>query len=162
LVFGAILICAIPQILYLATRNLELVWTHGDQWTPGQHGFRAHWDEFSSGSGGSNCGLPGNEACNRAMSASIPKTYVPEPDTRWGQIVRTFGAFEPFVQALLWTIVLAFMLFMNWGERRVRRLYYLAAWFFAAIATMGKGPAGFALPMLCAFAYVCSTKRWSE
>ena len=37
---------------------------------------------------------------------------------------------------------------MNWGERRVRRLYYLAAWFFAAIATMGKGPAGFGLPVL--------------
>ena len=44
----------------------------------------------------------------------------------------------------------------------MRRLFYLAAWFFAAVATMAKGPAGFGIPMICAFAYVCTKKRWQE
>ncbi len=54
LVFGSILICALPQILYLVSRNVAF------QWHPGGHGFQQHWDEFRSGSGGGNCGLPGN------------------------------------------------------------------------------------------------------
>ena len=54
---ASMLLCALPQILYLLSRNIELV-LHGD----GPKGFRFHWDEFRSGSAG-NCGLPGNEAC---------------------------------------------------------------------------------------------------
>ena len=46
-------VCALPQILYLLSRNVEFMWR------PGAHGFRPHWDEFRSGSGGGNCGLPG-------------------------------------------------------------------------------------------------------
>ena len=156
LVFGAILICAIPQILYLFSRNLELV-LHGG----GAHGLRPHWDEFRSGSA-INCGLPGNEACNAAASASIPKSIGGAPVGFGPTLLRTFGAFEPFLQALLWTGVLSGVLYMNWGERRMRRLFYLAAWLFAALATMAKGPAGFAIPMICAFAYVCTKKRWQE
>ena len=57
LVFGVILLSALPQILYLCSRNVEL------QWLPHAKGFRPHLDEFWSGSKG-NCGLPGNEACN--------------------------------------------------------------------------------------------------
>jgi hypothetical protein len=38
--------------------------------------------------------------------------------------------------------VLGFVLYLNWGERRVRRLYYLAAWFFAAARDDGQGPRG--------------------
>ncbi|MBF5066698.1 hypothetical protein G6O45_26140, partial [Salmonella enterica subsp. enterica serovar Istanbul] len=56
-VFGVVLVCAIPQILYLLSRNVALV-----LWGNGPKGFRVHWDEFKSGSA-TNCGLPGNEAC---------------------------------------------------------------------------------------------------
>lgn len=157
LVFGAVIVCALPQILYLLSRNIELV-THGD----GPHGFRLHWDEFRSGSGMGNCGLPGNEACVLTNPASIPKAAGIHPETLKGVLLRFFGGFEPALQAIVWSFGLGLILYFNWGERRVRRLYYLAAWFLSAIATMGKGPAGFALPMICGFAYVASTKRWSE
>jgi 4-amino-4-deoxy-L-arabinose transferase-like glycosyltransferase len=156
LAFGTILLCAIPQILYLASRNLDLV-LHGD----GPHGFRAHYDEFRSGSAG-NCGLPGNEACNVVNPASIPKGVVPHPVGLLPNVVRLFGSFEPIIQAIVWSIVAGGLLYINWGERRVRRLYYIAAWFFAAIATMGKGPAGFGIPIICVFAYLATKKRWSE
>jgi 4-amino-4-deoxy-L-arabinose transferase-like glycosyltransferase len=157
LVFGAILIVALPQIIYLFSRNLELV-VHGS----GAHGFRAHWDEFRSGSGGGNCGLPGNEACTSTASASIPPSLRNGVEGVLPTIWRLFGAFEPLVQAILWSAVLGTVLYLNWGERRARRLYYLGAWFFAAIATMGKGPEGFALPMLCTFMYLCVARRWGE
>ena len=156
LAFGTILICAIPQILYLASRNLDLV-VHGS----GPYGFRAHYDEFKSGSAG-NCGLPGNEACNVVSPASIPKGVLPHPTGFLPNVVRLFGAFEPILQAVVWSIVLGVLLYINWGERRVRRLFYIAAWFFAAIATMGKGPAGFGIPIICVFAYLATKKRWSE
>ncbi len=157
LVFGSIVIVALPQILYLLSRNIELL-LHGD----GPHGFRAHLDEFRSGSGGGNCGLPGNEACTSTMASTIPASVRTGAEGFLPSIWRFVGAFEPGLQAATWGVVVGAILYLNWGERRVRRLYYLAAWFFAAIATMGKGPEGFALPMLCTFVYVCVTKRWAE
>jgi 4-amino-4-deoxy-L-arabinose transferase-like glycosyltransferase len=156
LVIGAVLLCAIPQILYLLSRNLELV-VFGD----GPKGFRVHWDEFKSGSFG-NCGLPGNEACVLHSPSSVPKSVSATPTGTWPTLVRYFGGFEPSLQALAWIAVLAGFLWLNWGERRTRRLVYVAAWLCAAIATMAKGPAGFGLPIICAFAYVATKKRWNE
>ncbi|HVJ88586.1 MAG TPA: glycosyltransferase family 39 protein, partial [Labilithrix sp.] len=159
LVFGAVLVCALPQIIYLLSRNIEFV-VFGD----GPKGFRLHWDEFKSGSAG-NCGLPGNEACTPRNPASLPKV-----DTWWHgasvgsavRLVRFFAAFEPGFQAIIWSCVLGGLLYLNWGERRTRNLVYIAAWLCAAIATMAKGPAGFGLPIICAFAYVATKKRWTE
>jgi 4-amino-4-deoxy-L-arabinose transferase-like glycosyltransferase len=155
-VFGVVLLSALPQILYLLSRNLELV-----VWGDGPKGFRLHWDEFKSGSA-TNCGLPGNEACVMHSPASIPKSVGATPSGVWPSIVRYFGGFEPSLQAVAWSFVLGGALYLNWGERRVRRLLYIAAWLCAAIATMAKGPAGFGLPMICAFAYVATKRRWSE
>jgi hypothetical protein len=155
LVFGAVLVCAVPQILYLFSRNFEFLW--GDfkhLWGPGAHGFRPHWDEFRSGSGGGNCGLPGNEDCRNTPSASIPHATGPSPDSFGGSVLRTVLAFEPALQAVLWAVVLGLLLYMNWGERRARRLLYLAAWFFAAISSLGKGPAGFGFPVLVTLLYL--------
>ncbi len=47
---------------------------------------------------------------------------------------------------------------MNWGERRAQRLYYLGAWFFAAIATLGKGPEGVVLPIVATFGYLAFSR----
>ncbi|MBX3262912.1 MAG: glycosyltransferase family 39 protein [Labilithrix sp.] len=159
LVFGAVLLCAVPQILYLLSRNVELV-VFGE----GPKGFHFHWDEFRSGSAG-NCDLPGNEKCASHSPASLPKT-----DNWWHgskassalAFMRFFAAFEPGFQAIAWAAVLGGALYLNWGERRARRLVYIAAWLCAAIATMAKGPAGFGLPIICAIAYVATKKRWSE
>jgi 4-amino-4-deoxy-L-arabinose transferase-like glycosyltransferase len=156
LVFGAILLTALPQILYLFSRNVELV-LHGS----GPHGFRPHFDEFKSGSAG-NCGLPGNESCVLQNPASLPKDLQPHPDTMGGMVHRFFGAFEPSLQGLVWCALLGFGLYLNWGERRLRRLFYIAAWFFAAVATMGKGPEGVIIPGAATFLYVCTKRRWRE
>jgi 4-amino-4-deoxy-L-arabinose transferase-like glycosyltransferase len=152
LVFGSILVCALPQILYLISRNIEFLWR------PGAYGFHPHWDEFRSGSGGGNCGLPGNEDCRITEPASIPHSAGTNPASFAGVLLRLFGGFEPIVQGVFWAALLGVVLYMSWGERRVRRLAYLAAWFFAAISTLGKGPAGFGIPVLVTLAYLAASR----
>jgi 4-amino-4-deoxy-L-arabinose transferase-like glycosyltransferase len=71
-------------------------------------------------------------------------------------------AFEPCLQALVWLACLAALVVSKWKERRARRIAYLAAWLFAAVATLAKGPAGVGLPVICALAYLGATRRWSE
>ena len=157
LVFGAILISAIPQILYLFSRNLDLI-VHGT----GPYGFHPHWDEFKTGSGGGNCGLPGNEGCHVVTPAGVPQNLRGDLVGIGPSLARLFAGYEPILQALTWTAVTGFLLYLNWGERRLRRLCYLGGWYFAALATSAKGPAGFGLPILCGLAYVATTKRWGE
>ncbi len=156
LVFGTILLCAIPQILYLVSRNIDFLWR------PDAHGFRPHWDEFRSGSGMGNCGLPGNEDCRSTMPASIPHSAASNPTSLGQFLFRATAPFEPLLQGLLWTALLGFALFMSWGERRTRRLYYLGAWLFAAVATLGKGPEGVALPVLVTLTYLAAAQPGDE
>ncbi len=153
LVFGAVLLCALPQILYLLSRNIELIASG-----PGQHGFRPHYDEFQSGSA-ANCGLPGNEACRWVTPAGV--TTLPAIGWRRFGGLRALARFtnEPALQALVWSAVVGIMLYINWGERRTKRLYFVGAFLAAALATMAKGPAGFALPVLCALAYLAASAR---
>ncbi|KYF68416.1 ArnT family glycosyltransferase [Sorangium cellulosum] len=133
LVLGAIIACALPQILYLLSRHVEI--------QPAPFGVRLHGDVFSSGSPG-NCGLPGNEAC-RSVLPVLP-------------------GLQPALQALIWAQTLGIVLYASWGERRVQRLLFLSAWFFAALSTMAKGPAGFGLPVLCALGYVVVSRRYRD
>jgi 4-amino-4-deoxy-L-arabinose transferase-like glycosyltransferase len=135
LVMGAALLLVLPQIFYLLSRNLSITLSpHFD--------LRFVGDRFNSGSFG-NCGLPGNEVCRAALEPVVTRL-------------------QPVVQALVWVQALALVLWMCWGERRVQRLLYLAAWMAAALATMAKGPAGLAFPVLAAFCYLVGAGRWRE
>ena len=155
LVIGAVILCALPQALYLLSRNLDLVLSGN-----GPKGFLPHWDEFRSGSA-VNCGLPGNEQCGNVSPAQLPKSLgTMSPFV--AAIAHFFGGIEPALQGVVWLVLLGVFLYVNWGERRLRRLFYIAAWFCTAIATMGKGPAGFILPMVCAFAYVATKRKFAE
>lgn len=152
LVLGGALVCVLPQILYLLSRNVEFLWR------PGARGFHLHWDEFRSGSGMGNCGLPGNEDCKSALPALIPRSTGNNPAAFGAVIWRTVGAFEPAVQAALWAAALGVALYLSWGERRLRRLFYLAGWLFAGISTLAKGPAGVGIPILVTLAYLVAAR----
>ena len=131
LALGAVVACALPQILYLFSRNVSL----------DMRGFHAQLDSFMSGSPG-NCTVPGNEACH---------TVAP--------VVR---GLHPALQALIWAQAVALVVYLNWGERRRQRLYFLGAWCFAAVSTMAKGPAGVLLPGLCLAGYVVLSSHWQR
>ena len=137
LLFGAILLTVLPQLVYLLTRNVTL------QLAAPHFGFRWHWDEFFSGSGGGNCGLiPGNEEC------------------RWTEPVNS--VFQPALAAVVWGSALGLLLFVNRGERRTQRLYFLAAWFFTALSTLGKGAPGLVLPIVIALVGVGAARRYKD
>jgi 4-amino-4-deoxy-L-arabinose transferase-like glycosyltransferase len=152
LLFLFILVPSIAEILYLLSRNLEFL-------VGSKVGFRPHWDEFMSGSGG-NCTVYGNEPCHTTLPASLPKGMSSNPVI--GGFQHLFLGFEPLIQGLMWAGVLGFVLYLNRTERRLQRLFYLGAWFLAALATMGKGPLGFVLPAVCAFAYLGTKRRFVE
>jgi 4-amino-4-deoxy-L-arabinose transferase-like glycosyltransferase len=71
-------------------------------------------------------------------------------------------ALQPWAQALGWTALLVAFLAVCRGEQRRKRVVYLGAWFFAALATMAKGPAGLAIPAACFLLWLCTTRRWTE
>ncbi|HET7539134.1 MAG TPA: glycosyltransferase family 39 protein [Polyangiaceae bacterium] len=136
LLFGSLLLSVLPQLVYLLTRNVTL------QLGAAHFGFRWHWDEFMAGSGGGNCGLPGNELC------------------RWLEPVNR--VFQPALGALVWGGALGLLLFVNRGERRAQRLYFLGAWFFTALSALGKGAPGLVLPIVIALVGLGAARRYQD
>jgi 4-amino-4-deoxy-L-arabinose transferase-like glycosyltransferase len=123
---------ALPQLLYLASRNITFI-----------HGlFAWHRDVFLFGSGG-NPNVPGNLALHeeRPMVFSI-----------W---------FEPLAQAWMFGLGLIALLYALRGERRAQPLYMFAFYAFCALAFMAKGIPGFALPGLVACLYLWASGRFN-
>jgi 4-amino-4-deoxy-L-arabinose transferase-like glycosyltransferase len=136
-VLGLVLAIVLPQVLYLLSRHLTL------QLSAPPYGFRFHLDEFFSGSPG-NCGLPGNEACPTHPSEPVDAT------------------FQPALAALLWSACLAFFVWLNRGERRLQRWYFLAAWTFTAVAAMAKGAPGLVLPLATVLVAIAAARRFRD
>ena len=131
-------------------------------WGDGPKGFRFHWDEFKSGSA-TQLRAARQRGVRDAQPGVDPEVGRREPERRLAVASSaTSAASSRRCRRSAGAFVLGGALYLNWGERRTRRLLYIAAWLCAAIATMAKGPAGFGLPMLCAFAYVATKRRWSE
>jgi 4-amino-4-deoxy-L-arabinose transferase-like glycosyltransferase len=133
---GLVLVSALPQLALLVSRNLTL------QIASPPHGFRWHLDELFSGSGLGNCGLPGNEACRQALPANT--------------------MFQPLLGAVIFGAALLYFVWLNRGERRKKRLYYQAAWYFTALSALGKGAPGLVLPLAIAGAVLVARRDWLE
>ena len=134
--FCLLLVSSLPQLSYLVSRNLTL------QIVAPPYGFRWHLDELFSGSGLGNCGLPGNEACHGVQPAN--------------------ALFQPLLGAAIFGAALVYLLAFNRGERRKKRLFYVAAWYFTALATLAKGAPGFVLPVVVAAAVLVARRDWRE
>lgn len=130
---GLIAIAVIPQALYLISRNVTLVDGFAFAW---------HEDVFLYGSRG-NHGVPGNAAAHDQtpyISAALA---------------------QPISQGLLWLASLAGLLKILWRERRAQSLYMFAFYVFCALAFMGKGIPGFALPGMVALLFLVASGRWA-
>lgn len=136
LVIGAVVLCVLPQILYLVSRNLGLA-TSGNDW-----GFFVQLDRFFAGSGGGNCGLPGNVPC----SAQLPVNSRP----------------QPAASAAFWAVLLTVFLIMNRGERRQQRLYGIGAWLMVALSFMAKGLPGPVIALVTLTAILFLMRRWGD
>jgi 4-amino-4-deoxy-L-arabinose transferase-like glycosyltransferase len=135
-VLGLVLVTVLPQILYLFSRHLTL------QVAGPPYGFRWHLDEYFAGSGAGNCGIPGNGEC---------RPWVPlDP------------ILQPGLMGLIWSVVLGLLVLSNRDEARLQRLYFLAAWYFTALATMAKGAPGLVLPLAVACVSLAATRRFRD
>jgi 4-amino-4-deoxy-L-arabinose transferase-like glycosyltransferase len=132
IVIGAFLLLALPQALYLASRNITFV---GGL-------FAWHPDEFMFGSGG-NPDVPGNFGI-RNEAPRFRAFYV-----------------QPLAQALLWGAGIVFVVRALRRERRAQALYMMAFYLLCALSFMAKGVPGFALPGLIALLYLWACNRWS-
>ena len=70
--------------------------------------------------------------------------------------------FQPALGGVLWTVVLGVLLFVNRGERRKQRLYFLGAWYFTALSALGKGAPGLVLPLVIALAGIGAARRYKD
>jgi 4-amino-4-deoxy-L-arabinose transferase-like glycosyltransferase len=131
-----IALSVLPQLALLISRNVTL------QIAAPPHGFRWHLDELFSGSGLGNCGLPGNEVCRAASPANT--------------------LFQPLLGAVIFGAALGYFLWLNRGERRQKRLYYVAAWYFTALSALAKGAPGLVLPLVIAAAVLIARRDWWE
>ncbi len=130
-VLALLLLIGLPQILYLASRNITLF-----------HGlFAWHRDSFLSGSG-HNPDVPGNFGLHDEAPA-----------------VRAL-LLEPLGQALGWLVGLGAIVWQLRKETRLQQLYMFAFYAFCALAFMAKGIPGFALPGLTAFLCLAATRRF--
>lgn len=136
LLFLAVVLCVLPQALYLISRNVTF------HTSPGLLGFEVHADQFIRGSGGGNCGLPGNAPC---------KPHVP-----------LHPSIQPFVTGLVSLVVGFGFVFWYRKEQRRQVLYFLSGWLFTAVAVMAKGAPGLVIPLVVALAYPALTGRFRD
>jgi 4-amino-4-deoxy-L-arabinose transferase-like glycosyltransferase len=133
---GAVLllfvVVALPQAIYLLSRNLTLI--------ADDFGFWAHGDEFVFGSAG-NALVPGN----------------PEHRTRGPYLTAAY--YQPFAQGLLWLAGLYGVVRAFRKDDRVRPLAMLVFYLFCGLAWMAKGIPGFALPGLIVAIYLFASGR---
>ncbi|MDB4973584.1 MAG: Polymyxin resistance protein ArnT, undecaprenyl phosphate-alpha-L-Ara4N transferase [Myxococcaceae bacterium] len=133
LLLAGFVLAALPQALYLVTRNITFITR--------DFGFWIHKDEFLFGSAG-NSGIPGNPV-HRIRGPHLKAIY-----------------YQPFAQGLLWLIGLAYLTRAIHKQRDSGTLAMLGFYLFCSFAWMAKGIPGFALPGLIAALYLFATKRW--
>ncbi len=138
-----IVLIGLPQVLYLATRNVTFVGgLFGGSGEARFPAFAWHRDEFMFGSA-FNPDVPGNFGIHGETPAVA---------ALWAQ---------PLGQALAWLCGLAFIVWALRRETRLAQLYMFAFYAFCALAFMAKGIPGFALPGLVAALVLLATRRFS-
>jgi hypothetical protein len=104
-------------------------------------GFAWHADRFFFGSGGGNCGLPGNPKCH------------------WVEVAHRFP--QPGWLALAWFLALVTLLVWKRRERGEASLFFLGGWLLLALSTLAKGLPGLVIGLsaLCAVLLMGGRRR---
>ena len=155
LTLGAVLVLVLPQVVYLLTRSLSLgcaVDANVEQCTRMMRANRlgsiqVPFETFYSGSAG-NSGVHG--APNAPGSPA------------WERIVSAVPFLPSVLQGLIWSGLLVWALRGLRHERTARGLYFVLFYVWCAVATMGKGPAGLAIPGAVALLHYVTSTRWRE
>jgi len=155
LTIGAVLLLVLPQVVYLLTRSLSLgcaADANVQQCTRMMQANRlgpiqVPFETFYSGSAG-NSGVDG--------APNVPGSPV------WERVASAVPFLPSALQGLVWSALLVWALRDLRHERSVRGLYFALFYVWCAVATMGKGPAGLAIPGAVALLHYVASTRWRE
>lgn len=135
---AALVAIALPQALYLISRNFTFFSGLGPE---GTFGFSGHGDSFVFGSAG-NGQVAGNPT---------PSDRSPFAPVWW---------LQPASQGVFWLLLLAGLVWWLRRENKRRALWMTGFYIFCGFAFMGKGIPGFALPGLVALLFLVGSRRW--
>lgn len=131
-VIAAVSAVALPQILYLASRNLAVT----------SKGVSLRADTFLYGSAG-NSGVPGNP---------VHETMHPV----FGSL-----AAQPLAQAVYWALGFALVIWVLRRQRHTQALIMYGFYLCCALGLMAKGLPGVLLPGLISLFYLMTANRWN-
>lgn len=131
-VLGVFLLLTLPQVLYLASRNVTFV----------RGLFAWHGDEFLFGS---------------AYNPDVPGNFGLRDERPW----RSALWLQPMAQALFWLVCVVGCVRILAREKRAQGLAMFAFYLACALAFMAKGIPGFAFPGLVAFLVLAAWGRWA-
>ena len=131
-----LLVCALPQILYLLSRNVDF------SGAAAPTASARTGTSFAAARAGATAACPATRSAT-TLAREHPSLGAPTRPSGFGMsiwrlVARSSRRYRRCSGRWCW----ASLLYMSWGERRTRRLYYLAAWFFAAVVDAGEGPGG--------------------
>lgn len=153
LAVGAIVMVALPQVLYLLTRPVLFTCPEdadrscqtileASRLGPIQFPIERYW----SGSAGNSV--------YKDMASSVPGS--PGWEDRYNQV-----PFMPsVVQGIVWLVVGTVLLLSFRRERRQQGLAFAMMYLFSAISFMGKGPAGIGVPEIVLLGFMITTGKW--
>jgi 4-amino-4-deoxy-L-arabinose transferase-like glycosyltransferase len=155
LTVGAVLLLVLPQVVYLLTRSLSLGCAADANVEQCTRMMRANrlgpiqvpFETFYSGSAG-NSGVDG--------APSVQGSPV------WERVASAVPFLPSVLQGLVWSALLVWALRDLRHERTQRGLYFALFYVWCAVATMGKGPAGLAIPGAVALLHYVASTRWRE
>ncbi|MBI5513289.1 MAG: hypothetical protein HY909_05940 [Deltaproteobacteria bacterium] len=154
LTVGLVLVLVLPQVAYLLTRTVMLS-CPGDM-PEGQcrrfaastlGGVQFPVEVFYSGSGGNS-------------GATAAASVVGSPP--WERFAGATPFFPSVLQGLAWAALLVWLLRDLARERSRRALFLVLAYAWCAVATLGKGPAGLAIPIAVVLCHAPASGRWSD
>ncbi len=150
---GLLLILALPQIMYLVTRAMVVSCPEDARMAQCNEMLQANRigrmqfpvETYFYGSAGNSAD---------SLEHSVPGS------PKWERLLNVVPFFPSVVQGLLWIVLGGIALLVLRRERRLRDLHFILFYVWCAVSTMGKGPAGLAIPGAIAAAYLVVSREW--
>jgi 4-amino-4-deoxy-L-arabinose transferase-like glycosyltransferase len=150
---GIFLTVSLPQIVYLVTRPMVTTCPADARQYQCQEMLRLNRigniqlpvETYYYGSAGNSA---------ETLNASVPGSPA------WERLANVVPFFPSVVQGVLWTLLGALALWLLRKARAQRDLYFTLFYFWCAISTMGKGPAGLAIPVAIAGLHLITSGDW--
>jgi len=154
-VVGSTLAMVVPQVMYLLTRSMVVACPEDARMAQCQDMLRQNRigslqfpvETYYYGSAGNSAD---------SLVNSVPGSPA------WERLANVVPFFPSAVQGVLWLLVGGAAMWLLRRERRAKALFFSMFYVWCAVATIGKGPAGIAIPVAVAGAWILVSGRWRE